>query len=206
MTPMHFWKTTQQFAKPTRKLASFVFQLKGHASPMETLFSSLSYSKPKIKSKMMMDNLKIIGLICKSLKDSNPTQCKNDRKRDKTVGVEVNDVSETTVTIEETELSDNSNNNAAIVVELVDHPNDVENIDFEVEFEWLMIADIEDADADTTLGQHEEGSRQMLRSTDGVDLDGMTIPLPPQPPPEEVATPVANGSTYIQDICDLGVL
>ena len=39
-------------------------------------------------------------------------------KRDKTVGVEVNDVSETTVTIEETKLSDNSNNNAAIVVSL----------------------------------------------------------------------------------------
>ena len=49
LTPMYFWKTTQQFAKPMRKLASFVFQLKGHAAPVETLFSSLSYSKPKIK-------------------------------------------------------------------------------------------------------------------------------------------------------------
>ena len=109
---------------------------------------------------MMMDNLKIIGSIHKSLKDSVPTQCKNDRKMDKTVGVEVNDVSETTATIEETELSDNSNNNAAIVVELVDHPNDVENIDFEVEFECLMIVDMEGAHADTTLGQYEEVPRQ----------------------------------------------
>ena len=33
------WKTTQQFTEPTRKLASFVFQLKGHAAPVETLFS-----------------------------------------------------------------------------------------------------------------------------------------------------------------------
>ena len=188
MTPMYFWKTTQQFAEPTRKLASFVFQLKGHATPVETLLSSLSHSKPKIKNKMMTDNLKIIGSIRKSLKDSIPTQCKNDWKRDKTVEVEVNDVSETTVTIEETELSDNSNNNAAIVAELVDHPDDVENIDFEVEFEYLMIADIEDADADTILGQHEEVPRQMLLSIDNVDLDGMTVPLPPQPPPEEVAT------------------
>ena len=57
-----------------------------------------------------MDNLKIIGSICKSLKDSIPTQCKNDKKREKTVGVEGNDVSETTVTIAEAELSDNSNN------------------------------------------------------------------------------------------------
>ena len=31
MTPMSFWKIAQQFTKPTRKLASFVFQLKGHA-------------------------------------------------------------------------------------------------------------------------------------------------------------------------------
>ena len=110
MTPMYFWKTTQQFAEPMRKLASFVFQLKGHAAAIETLFSSLSYSKPKIKNKMMTDNLKIIGLIHKSLKDSIPTWCKIDRKRDKTVGVEVNDVSETTVTSEETELSDNNRN------------------------------------------------------------------------------------------------
>ena len=153
MTTMYFWKSTQQFTKPMRKLPSFVFQLKGHAAPMETLFSLLSYSKPKIKNKMTTDNLKIIGSIHKSPKDSIPTWCKNDRKRDKTVGVEVHDVSET-VTIEETKLNDNSNsndNNAAIVAELVDHPNDVENIDFEMEFEWLMIADIEDADADTML-------------------------------------------------------
>ena len=52
---------------------------------------------------MMTDNLKIIGSIHKLLKDSIPTRCKNDRKRDKTVGVEVKDVSETAVTIEENE-------------------------------------------------------------------------------------------------------
>ena len=69
-----------------------------------------------------------------------------------------------------------------------------------------MIADIEDVDADTTLRQHEEDTRQMLLSTDSADLDGMTVPLPPQPPPEEVATPVANGLTYIWDMFDLGVL
>ena len=42
-------------------LTSFVFQLKGHAAPMDTLFSSLSYPKPNIKNEMMIDNLKIIG-------------------------------------------------------------------------------------------------------------------------------------------------
>ena len=137
-----------------RQLASFVFQLKGHVAPMDTLFSSLSYSKPKIKNKMMTDNLKIIGSFHKSLKDSIPTQCKKHRKRYKTVGVKVNDVCETTTSFEETKLSDNSDNNAGIVVELVRHPKDVENIDFEAEFECLMIADIEDAD--TMLGQHEK--------------------------------------------------
>ena len=109
----------------------------------------------------------------------------------------MNDVSETTATLEETELSDNSNNNAGIVPELADHPNDVENIDFEAEFECLMIADIEDADADTTLGQHAEVPRQMFLSIDSAHLDGMTVPLPPQPPPEEVATPVDHSSTYM---------
>ena len=92
------------------------------------------------------------------------------------------------------------------MAELVDNPNDVENIDFEAVFEWLMIADIEDADADTTLVQHEEGTRKMVLFTDNADLDGMTVPLPPQPPPEEVATPVANSLTYIWDMFDLGVL
>ena len=127
-------------------------------------------------------------------------------KRDKTVEVKVNDVSETTATVEETELSDNSDNKAAIVAELVDNPNDVENIDFESEFEHLMIADIEDADADTILGQHEEVPRQMLLSIDNADLDGMMVPLPPQLPPEEVATPVDHGLTYIWDMFDLDVL
>ena len=84
-----------------------------------------------------------------------PHWCKNDRKSDKTVGVKVNDVSETTTSIEETKLSDN---NAAVAAEFVDHPNDVENIDFEAEFENLMIADIEDAD--TMLGQHEKVPEQ----------------------------------------------
>ena len=87
MTPMSFWKIAQQFTKPTRKLASFVFRLKGHAAPMETLFSSLSCSKPKIKNKMMTDNLKIIGSIHKSLKDSIPTQRKKIGKGTRQLGL-----------------------------------------------------------------------------------------------------------------------
>ena len=59
---------------------------------------------------------------------------KNDRKRYKTVGVEVIDISETPATIEETEVSDNSNNNAIIVAYLVDHPNHVEKLLFKPSF------------------------------------------------------------------------
>ena len=33
MTPIYFWKTTQQFTEPTRKLASLVFQTEGTRSP-----------------------------------------------------------------------------------------------------------------------------------------------------------------------------
>ena len=70
MALMYFWKTTQQFAEPMRKLASFVLRLKGHAAHVETFFSLLLYSRPKIKNKMMTDNLKILGPIHKSLEDS----------------------------------------------------------------------------------------------------------------------------------------
>ena len=87
----------------------------------------------------------------------------------------------------------------------MDHPNDVENIDFEAEFEYLMIADIEDADADTMVGQHEKVLEQMFLSDD-VQLDGLPVPLPPQPPPEEVDTPVDHGSTYTWNMFDLDVL
>ena len=152
---------------------------------------------------MTTDNLKIIGSIHKSLKDIIPTQCKKDRKRNKTVGVKVNDVSESTTSIEETKLSDNSDNNAPIVAELVDHPNDVENIDFEAEFEHLMFADIEGAD--TMLGQHEKVPEYLFLSDD-VQLDGVSVPPLPQPQPVEVATPVNHGLTYIWDMFDLDVL
>ena len=86
------------------------------------------------------------------------------------------------------------------------HPNDVENIDFEVEFECLMIADIENAD--TMLGQREKVPEQMFLCDDA-QLDGVPIPppLPPQPQhPVEVATPVNHGSTYIWDMFNLDVL
>ena len=42
--------------------------------------------------------------------------------------------------------------------------------------------------------------------SDDAQLDGLPVPLPPQPPPEDVATPVNHGSTYIWDMFNLDVL
>ena len=72
MSPSTFWKCTLPFAHCTQTLSSYVFRIKGHAAPIETLFSSLSYSKPKIRNKMSSSNLKIIGTIRKSLKKNVP--------------------------------------------------------------------------------------------------------------------------------------
>ena len=85
----------------------------------------------------------------------------------------------------------------------MDHPNDVENIDFEAKFEHQMIADIENAD--TMLGQHEKVPKQRFLSDD-VQLDGVAVALPPQPQPVEVATPVNHGLIYIWDMFSLDVL
>ena len=46
----------------------------------------------------------------------------------------------------------------------------------------------------------------MFLFIENADLDGMTVPLPPQPPPEEVATPVDHGLTYTWDMFDLDEL
>ena len=46
---------------------------------------------------------------------------------------------------------------------------------------------------------------QMILSVDA-HLDGLPVRLPPQPPSEEVATPVDHGLTYIWDMFDLDVL
>ena len=72
MSPSTFWKCSLHFAHFTRTLSSYIFRLKGHAAPVETLLSSLSYSKPKIGIRLSSTNLKIIGKIRKSLKRNEP--------------------------------------------------------------------------------------------------------------------------------------
>jgi len=34
-----FWQLTVKYSKPTRTLVGYIFSLKGHAAPVETLFS-----------------------------------------------------------------------------------------------------------------------------------------------------------------------
>jgi len=85
-----FWQLTVKYSKPTRTLVGYIFSLKGHAAPVETLFSSLSYSKPKIRNKMVSQNLKIIGTVRKHLKKVEPTKGSGKRTRDKAKGVNTN--------------------------------------------------------------------------------------------------------------------
>ena len=88
-------------------------------------------------------------------------------------------------------------------MESADHPNDVENTEFEAKVEHLMFSDIEDAD--TMLGQHMKVPEQMFLSDD-VQLDGVPVVLPPQTKPVEVVRPVHHGLTYIWDMFSLDVL
>ena len=85
-----FWQLTIKYSKPTRTLVGSIFSLKGHAAPMETLFSSLSYSKPEIRNKMDTQNLKIIGTVRKHLKKVEPTKGWGKRSRDETKEVNTN--------------------------------------------------------------------------------------------------------------------
>ena len=82
-----FWQLTIKYNKPTRTLVRYMFSIKGHGAPVETLFSSLSYSKPKIQNKMVTENLKIIGTVRKHLKKKEPIKGRGKRSRDKTKGV-----------------------------------------------------------------------------------------------------------------------
>jgi hypothetical protein len=46
-----FWQSNAQFGLPMMRLCQWFFELKGHAAPVETLFSNLSYATSKIINK-----------------------------------------------------------------------------------------------------------------------------------------------------------
>ena len=47
LDPISFWKTTSKFDSALSHLAIMIFKIKGHAVPVETLFSGMSYAKTK---------------------------------------------------------------------------------------------------------------------------------------------------------------
>ena len=52
-----FWKTISKFDSSLRGLATMIFEMKGLAAPVETLFSGMSYTKTKTCNHMNVENL-----------------------------------------------------------------------------------------------------------------------------------------------------
>jgi hypothetical protein len=72
LSALLFWQSNAQFGLPIMRLCRWVFEVKGYAAPVETLFSNLSYAKTKIRNKMTTNNMKIMGIVRKSLQENNP--------------------------------------------------------------------------------------------------------------------------------------
>ena len=52
LDPISFWKTTLKFDSSLSHLATMIFRMKGHAAPIESLFSGMSYTKTKTCNRM----------------------------------------------------------------------------------------------------------------------------------------------------------
>ena len=59
LDPISFWKTTSKFDSSLSHLATMIFRMKGHAAPVESLFSGMSYTKTKTCNCMNVENLKM---------------------------------------------------------------------------------------------------------------------------------------------------
>jgi hypothetical protein len=81
LDPISFWKTTSKFGSALRCLASMIFKMKGHAAPVKTLFSGMSYTKTKTCNCMNVENLKMFNMIRNDLARSIPDSEKKKRKR-----------------------------------------------------------------------------------------------------------------------------
>ena len=82
LDPISFWKTTSKFDSSLRHLAITIFKNKGHAAPVEILFSGISYTKTKTCNRMNVENLKMNTVIRNDLARSIPDSEKQ-RKRKK---------------------------------------------------------------------------------------------------------------------------
>ena len=72
LDPISFWKTTSKFDSALRHLATMIFKMKGHAAPVESLFSGMSYTKTKTCNRMNVENLKMFTMIRNDLVRSIP--------------------------------------------------------------------------------------------------------------------------------------
>ena len=61
-----------------------IFKMKGHAAPVESLFSGMSYTKTKTCNRMNVENLKMFTMIRKDLARSIPDSEKKQRRQKKT--------------------------------------------------------------------------------------------------------------------------
>ena len=83
LDPISFWKTTSKFDSSLRRLVTMIFKIKGHAAPVESLFSGMSYTKTKTFNCMIMENLKMFTMISNDLARSIPDSEKKQRKQKK---------------------------------------------------------------------------------------------------------------------------
>ena len=70
--PISFWRTTSKFNSALRDLASMIFKINGHAAPVESLISGMSYTMTKTHNRMNVETLKMFTLIRNDLARSIP--------------------------------------------------------------------------------------------------------------------------------------
>ncbi len=61
--PKIFWTGKLDVLKEISTFALMIFELKGHAARVESLFSALSFTKSKARSRMTPENLKMISIL-----------------------------------------------------------------------------------------------------------------------------------------------
>ena len=72
LDPILFWKTISKFDSALRSVATMIFKIKGHAAPVETLFSGMYYKKTNTHNFMNVENLKMFTMIRNGLARSIP--------------------------------------------------------------------------------------------------------------------------------------
>jgi hypothetical protein len=63
LDPISFWKTASKFDSALRHLGTMIFKIKGHAAPVEILFSGISYTKTKTCNCMNVENFNMSTMI-----------------------------------------------------------------------------------------------------------------------------------------------